>query len=85
MDTVAVPADQLANLTLRWTAYKNASPLLKPYARTLLQNRLNACSVALGRPTTPPEDWAFIVEPDTVSIYPGIEQGSPLALLYPVA
>lgn len=89
MDTVAVPAQYLSTLTTRWNLYRNASAVMRPTHRSLLQSTLAQCTTVVNQtadpdyPTTPPEGWAFVVEPDTVSIYPGIQEGSPLTLLYP--
>jgi hypothetical protein len=88
-ETVAVPPQHLSTLTTRWTLYKSASNTTRPFYRTLLQNTLNQCTATVNQtadpdyPTTAPEGWAFVVEPDTISIYPGIQEGSPLTLLYP--
>lgn len=83
-ETVAVPEDLLANLTLKWTNYKNAGPYTKSAARLLLNNKLRACSTALGRPTLAPsaEDWP---RPDgwDNTIFPNVLDDEPIALLYP--
>jgi hypothetical protein len=90
VDTVAVPSQYLSTLTTRWGLYKGASTVMRPTYRSLLQSMLTQCTAKVNEtadpdyPTTAPEEWAFVVEPDTVSIYPGVQEGSPLALLYPV-
>lgn len=84
-----MPAQHLATLTTRWTLYRNASAVMRPTYRNLLQSTLNQCTTVVNQtadpdyPTTAPEDWAYVVEPDTVSIYPGVQQETPLTLLYP--
>ena len=88
-EIVDVPtAGLLGTLTTRYSAYKSASSILKPYARTLLQNTLNNCAAALTPPRsiTPPseEDWPRPEGWDN-TIYPNVAEGTPLKLLYPAS
>lgn len=87
IEIVDVPTQGLlTTLTSRYNAYKTASPVLKAYARTLLQNTLNNCAAALTPPrsTTPPpeEDWPRPEGWDN-TIYPNVHGGAPLKLEYP--
>lgn len=84
-ESVAVPADYYDVLLTRLRLYRNANAIMRPAYRAALQNTLMQCSLVLRRPVEPPEGWSFAVAPDGASIYPGIQEGSPITLLYPAA
>jgi hypothetical protein len=78
---VEVPASQAEALPPRWTNYKSAlesgNTAVITAARLLLQNTLNKCSTALGRPTAKPGGWPYPIYPNVV------EDGDALMLEYP--